>query len=142
MTEKVFLDTNILLYADVNDGSEKFLCASKLLKHDLRRAEVFISTQVIGEFYVNSLRKGIDCQIAQNTINEFIDDFTIVSITTSLVSKAFRILNRYQFSYWDSLIIAAALEGGCTVLYSEDLQDGQVIEKTLVVKNPFAVKKY
>ncbi|GHV80479.1 hypothetical protein AGMMS49944_22700 [Spirochaetia bacterium] len=50
---------------------------------------------------------------------------------------AFRISNRYQFSFWDSLIVASALEAQCTVLYTEDLQDGQIIEDVLEVKNPF-----
>jgi predicted nucleic acid-binding protein len=44
--------------------------------------------------------------------------------------------SHYQFSYWDSLIIASALETGCSILFSEDMQDGQVIESTLTIRNP------
>jgi predicted nucleic acid-binding protein len=53
------------------------------------------------------------------------------------VQDALKIKTRYQFSYWDSLIIASALENGCTILFTEDLQHNQMIEETLWVKNPF-----
>ena len=57
------------------------------------------------------------------------------SFTT--IQRACKIAERYSFSFYDSLIVAAALESGCLILFSEDLQHGQVIEKVLTVKNPF-----
>jgi predicted nucleic acid-binding protein len=53
--------------------------------------------------------------------------------------EAFRISERYQFSFWDSLIVAAALEAQCSILYTEDLQDGQIIDGILEIKNPFDI---
>jgi predicted nucleic acid-binding protein len=63
--------------------------------------------------------------------------FEVIALTKQTVASAFDMMTRYQFSYWDSLIIAAALENQCPWLYTEDLQDGQQIEKTLTVYNPF-----
>jgi predicted nucleic acid-binding protein len=65
-----------------------------------------------------------------------IDDFEIVPLTKELIPETYRINYRYRFSYWDSNIVAAALEGGCAILYTEDLQDGQIIDNTLNVVNP------
>jgi predicted nucleic acid-binding protein len=141
MTEKPFLDTNILLYGNIDYGSKKHLAAKSLLKNSIVDKEVFISVQVINEFYANALRKGQDNKTAQKSVGQFIDDFNVIPLTLKLIPEAFRILNRYQLSYWDSLIIAAALEADCTVLYTEDLQDGMLIDNTLKIINPFSPEK-
>ena len=66
----------------------------------------------------------------------FDDIFRIVPLTMDNSRNAIRIKAQYGLSFWDSLIIASALEAGCTILYSEDMQDGQIIEKSLTIKNP------
>jgi predicted nucleic acid-binding protein len=141
MTEKPFLDTNVLLYGRIDNGSKKYLIANSLLKNSIVDKEVFISIQVINEFYTNALRKGLDNKTAQKSVEQFIHDFNIIPLTLELIPEAFRILNRYQLSYWDSLIIAAALEANCTVLYTEYLQDGMIINNTLKIINPFSPEK-
>ncbi|MCB0613137.1 MAG: PIN domain-containing protein [Lewinellaceae bacterium] len=73
----------------------------------------------------------------QATLNEVENNFEVYANTARSIKHACFIADRYGFSFYDSLIIAASLESGCTVLYSEDLHDGQAIENTLTIKNPF-----
>jgi predicted nucleic acid-binding protein len=136
MPDKIFLDTNILLYAKVDDGSDKHIKCHTLLTMVLIGSELVASAQVLNGYYVNALKKNITPAEIQNTVNQFISDFEIVPLTKELVPETHRICNRYQFSYWDSNIVAAALEARCKILYTEDLQDGQVIDNTLTIRNP------
>jgi predicted nucleic acid-binding protein len=62
----------------------------------------------------------------------------VAAVTPDITELAMNIGERYQINHWDALIVAAALAAGCETLYSEDLQDGQVFEERLTVKNPFA----
>jgi predicted nucleic acid-binding protein len=140
MPDRVFLDTNILLYAMIDDGSEKHKKCHILLTTTLVDSEIILSTQVLNEFYVNMQKKHISSQVIQDTILQFIDDFEIVSLTKELVPETFHILNRYQFSYWNSNIVSAALYGNCSILYTEDLQDGQIINNRLKKINPILQK--
>jgi predicted nucleic acid-binding protein len=136
MSDKVFIDTNILLYARIDDGTTKHGKARALLTTGLAGAEISISIQVINEYFVNALRKRVDPADIEATVRQFMIDFNLVSLTTDLVNETIRLFNRYQFQYWDSVIVAAALEAGCSMLYTEDLQDGQIIDGTLKVVNP------
>lgn len=68
---------------------------------------------------------------------KFIQVFQVVPLTKNTISVAIEVMKKYHFSYWDSLILAAALGSGCTHIYSEDLQPGQQIEEKLMVVNPF-----
>jgi predicted nucleic acid-binding protein len=138
MPDKVFFDSNILLYAEFNDGSKKYQTAKALLKHDILASAVHLSTQVINEFYVNALRKNKTATDIQKVLNQFYDDFNIVSVSMQTVYEAWRIFDKYQFSYWDSLIVAAALETKCSVLYTEDLSHEQIVDSSLRIINPFA----
>jgi predicted nucleic acid-binding protein len=136
MPDRIFLDTNILLYAKIDDGSDKHTKCHNLLAVVLVGSEIAVSTQVLNEYYVNALKKNITPAEIQDTVKQFISDFEIVPLTKELISETYRICNRYRFSYWDSNIVAAALEAKCEILYTEDLQDGQVIDNTLTVINP------
>jgi len=60
-------------------------------------------------------------------------------ITDTTITKAMDMSSRLKFPYWDSLIVASALEAGCDILYTEDLQHGQIIDNRLTVRNPFKV---
>jgi len=136
MSGSRFVDTNILLYAAIKDGSAKHHAARDLLIGELPGSELVISAQVLGEFFVNALRKGADRKTIEDTVTQFIADFVLVPVTGDLVCEAMRISGRYGFSYWDSLIVAAALDAGCAVLYTEDLQNGQIIDSALKIINP------
>jgi predicted nucleic acid-binding protein len=140
MTGRVFVDTNILLYAEFDDGSEKHHAAKKLLLQEILGAEVFISAQVLSEFYVQAMRKGKTAEDIEAVLQQYADKFNILPLDLRLIKNAWRIKKQYQFSYWDSLIVAASLSSGCDILYSEDLQDRQIIENSLRIINPVFIK--
>jgi predicted nucleic acid-binding protein len=101
-----------------------------------------ISTQVIAEVGNNLLKKGKISEPDFRTILESMQRICdIIPVTLETGLYASRLRQSDTLSYWDSLIIAAALESGCTQLWSEDLQDGRVIEKTLTIINPLIERK-
>jgi predicted nucleic acid-binding protein len=133
MSDRIFVDTNILVYSIANDPQKRAIADAVLLNQ-----EIVVSPQVISEFVVVSIRKQILPQPqAMTYARQFMQVFEVTALTKQVVSSAFDVMTRYQFSYWDSLILAAALESQCPWLYTEDLQDGQQIEKMLTVYNPF-----
>ncbi len=132
MSDRVFLDTNILVYAHTDVDVAKQSIAQKLIIDNLS----FISTQVLQEL-ANTLNrkfnhswKDVAKVLADATENNSLHINTDVTIKSSC-----RLAGIYKFSFYDSLIIAAALE--CDMLYSEDLNNGQIIEKKLTIVNPF-----
>jgi len=135
MSDKFFVDSNILIYA-ICEGSIKCDIARMFLID--RADQIVISSQVINEFIAVSLKKNI---LPMEEIFEYADGFMkifdFVVITKEDIRKAMFIKRRYKYNYWDSLIIASALESGCAILYTEDMQDGQVIEGRLRIVNPF-----
>ena len=134
MKDKSFLDTNVLIYCYTISEPEKQTKAQAVA--DL--PNTVISTQVLKEVS-NILRKkfALNWADVRSAIEEAESNFEVHINTANSIKKACAIAERYGFSFYDSLIVAAALEVGCSTLYSEDLQYGQVIEKSLTVKNPF-----
>jgi predicted nucleic acid-binding protein len=133
MNDNIFADTNILVYSVSNDQRKRTIADELLLKHD-----IVISPQVVSEFVAVTLRKHIlPTQKVIEYAKKFMQVFYMTVLTQKTIMSALDIMVKYQFSYWDSLILAAALESGCIWLYSEDLQDGQQIENTLTIRNPF-----
>jgi predicted nucleic acid-binding protein len=137
MPDKVFIDTNIFLYAKFDDGSIKYRMAKDLLESCTQDYECVISAQVINEFCVNAVRHGGDPLEIRSTAENLALKFRVVPVSLHTVIESFRIYRAYQFSHWDCLIIAAALESQCTILFTEDLSDGQIIDGILSIKNPF-----
>ncbi|MCJ7524117.1 MAG: PIN domain-containing protein [Candidatus Aminicenantes bacterium] len=137
MSARIFLDTNILVYATITDSvGEKNAKALSFLE-SMERNRIFISTQVINEYYSTLIRKNVADDIIQKKIRELIDIVEVFPVDLPTVVYSWKVRERYGFSIWDSLIVATALKGRCTVLYSEDLQHEQVIEKRVLVLNPF-----
>lgn len=136
MSARAFLDTNVLIYAYA--GYEPVKQAQALAV--LQAPDAWLSTQVLIEFanvYHRKLKTAWpDVEIA---IQELSQDFNIYPAKSSTIAHATRLAQRYGFSWFDALIVAAALECGCETLYSEDLNAGQLIEGTLHVVNPFVV---
>lgn len=134
MKDNIFLDTNIVIYTYSINEPDKKKKAIEIISQD----KPFISTQVIKEL-ANVLFKKFN--ISWNDIDATIDElsqyFTIHINDSNSIRKACMIADKYKFSFYDSLIIAAALECRCSTLYSEDMHDGQIIENTLTIKNPF-----
>jgi predicted nucleic acid-binding protein len=133
MNVKPFLDTNILIYAFASNDprSEK---AEALLA-----AGGIISIQVLNEF-VNVSRRKLrrewpEIEEALSLLRTILDP--PIPITIEVHETAVGLARDYEFSFYDSLIIAAANRAGCRILYSEDMQDGQIIEG-VTFRNPFA----
>jgi len=133
-----FLDTNVLVYMFDADAQEKQAQAQQLFDKLAGEGRILISTQVLQEFYVISTRKlavPLTSQEAERAVRD-LAAFTLIQIDTQIILGAIKITNRYHFSFWDSLIVQAAMMGGARILYSEDLQDGQIIDG-LRIQNPF-----
>ncbi|MGX9726025.1 MAG: PIN domain-containing protein [Candidatus Electronema sp. VV] len=133
MNDRFFVDTNILVYS-VADDLLKRKTAEELLLQD----GVVMSPQVISEFVAVTLRKRIlEPKKLLEYARKFLQIFQITATNADTVAAALDLMEKYHFSYWDSLILAAALESSCAVVYSEDLQAGQQIEGRLTIVNPF-----
>lgn len=134
MNAEFFLDTNILLYAASTAAAEK--PKRDVARELLGRDGAGFSVQVLAEFFVNATSK---FKLPEDTIIrilESLESYPILPVTEAVFWSALAIRKRYQISYWDSAIIAAAIELRCDTLYSEDLNHGQVYEGLKVV-NPF-----
>ncbi len=131
----VFFDTNILVYLYTQSEPEKKDAIIKLI--GLYKS-LFISTQVINEFINVMLKKHQASyeQVMAALQKEILVQFNLLTVTQVTIHKALTIGDRYKYSYYDSLIIAAALECDASELYSEDMHDGHTIE-SLQITNPF-----
>jgi predicted nucleic acid-binding protein len=134
MNDNIFLDTNILVYSYSNNEPNKQTIARKLMEQNYS----FISTQVLQELVNIATRKlGFSYNDAINAINECVQNNTLYTNTNATITKACSIATQYKTSFYDSLIIAAALLSNCTTLYTEDLHNGLIVDNILTVKNPF-----
>lgn len=132
---EVFFDTNILLYL-LSADSDKAERAETLLSE-----RGTISVQVLNEFAAVAARKlGLSYPEIREILGPIRAVCAVEPITLEAHDLGLQIAERYGFSIYDSLIVAAALLADCRKLYSEDLQDGQVIEGTLSIQNPFKFK--
>ena len=127
-----FFDTSVLLYL-LSDDTAKADRVETLLS-----ARGVVSVQVLNEFAVVALRK---LKMPMRMFREILDTIRAVCavepLTIETHNRGLAVCERYRFSLYDSMLVAAALLSGAKIIYSEDLQDGQVIESQLRVKNPF-----
>lgn len=139
MSDKAFFDTNVLVYAFDNGEPEKN-AISKQLIHDFGGdGNLVLSTQVLQEFYVTLTKVGrslLTREEAGELVNDFAE-FPLVQVDKNIISWAMKRHQSKAFSFWDALIVEAALQSGCSQLLSEDMQDGLVIG-SLTIRNPFA----
>lgn len=137
MPGKVFLDANILVYAQDNREPVKQQRCRELIAEVANGGLGVISTQVMQEFYVAATRKlGVDPLAARSVLKTFAV-FEVVAVTAPLIMDAADCSVLNQLSFWDALILTAAASAGCQTLYSEDLSHGQSIVGVKVI-NPFA----
>jgi predicted nucleic acid-binding protein len=133
-----FLDTNVLVYLFEGSARAKQARAQALLEQAVREGFALLSTQVLQEFFVAVTRK-LAAPLSLDDAERAVRDLTqlpTVEISAEMVLRAISTMRRCRLSFWDSLIVQAALHGGATVLYSEDLQHGRTIE-TVTIENPF-----
>lgn len=134
MSDNVFVDTNILVYAHTELDLRKQGIAQTLIAEN----RSFISTQVLQEL-ANTLFKKFEQpwpEIEKVLIEESSNNILLIN-GESAISQACKIAFSYKFSFYDSLIVAAALNCNAPILYTEDMQDGQVIEGVMRIVDPF-----
>lgn len=134
MPGKAFFDTNVLVYCMVDEADPRSGQAEKLLE-----SGGVLSVQILNEFTAVARRK---LQMSWTDVAEAVEAFLVLcpdplSITLDTHHTARGIAERHGYNIYDALVVAAAIEARCSILYSEDFQDGQVIDGGLTVRNPF-----
>ncbi|HEV3304797.1 MAG TPA: PIN domain-containing protein [Candidatus Sulfotelmatobacter sp.] len=140
MSGRFFLDTNIFVYSFDASSPKKAAQAQKLIRNALETGGGIVSYQVVQEFFIVALRrfsKPMSSLDAQQYLSTTFRPLLAVHSSPALYGEALRIGARFELPWYDSLIVASAIEGECGVLYSEDFQDGQQIG-SLTLSNPFA----
>ena len=137
-SQPCFVDSNLWLYAMLPQSDPDRENRAKQLiatNHD----NIVISTQVINEITNNLLRKGNFTEEAtRRAIRSFYHDFQVIAMSQAIQERASELREKYSLSHYDGLIAAAALLANSTILYSEDMHDGLVVEGQLIIVNPFA----
>ncbi|MFP4486347.1 MAG: PIN domain-containing protein [Campylobacterales bacterium] len=146
MRDSIFIDTNIFVYAFIENKQK----SEDQLKHEQSKeflsninvdTQVSISTQVCSEYYNALLKNKIDEKIIESSLKTLMKSVNVLYISEDTILKTMDIKSRYKLSYWDSLIISTALENACSILYSEDMQNGLVVENRLKIINPLEISK-
>src|SRR5215510_10664681 len=126
---KSFVDSNVVVYLFDQDSPKKKAAVQRILQTEASVGNILLSTQVLQEFYVTVTRKlahPLKPETALEAVNRFAL-FSIVSVDVSLILAAINRSQRDVLSFWDSLIVDAALKAGAQRLWSEDLQHGRVV---------------
>jgi predicted nucleic acid-binding protein len=130
---KIALDSNISIYNHSLTCENKMLIAINFFNEN-----PVVSSQVVSE-YLNVMRKKF--KMEKNELIQlcslWLEKCTIQPVILSTVKLAQNLMGKYDFQLFDGIVVAAALEANCDILYSEDMQDGQIIENTLKIVNPF-----
>lgn len=136
--ERCFIDTNLLIYADSGDEPVKQRIALSLLKQLRLNQTGVLSTQVLGEYCNVALNK---LKLPHADIREqmqFWEQYEVVQVTPAIIHMGLDLHQTRSLGFFDALIVAAAKTSGCTVLYSEDMNAGEMVNGVRIV-NPFKV---
>ena len=140
MSGRFFLDTNVFVYSFDSNSPIKASQARKLIRSAIETHAGIVSYQVVQEFFNVALRrfaKPMSTADAEQYLSTTFRPLLSVHSSPALYGEALRIAARFRLPWYDSLIVASAIEGQCDVLYTEDFQDGQQFG-SLTVSNPFA----
>ncbi|CAN5651457.1 MAG: PIN domain-containing protein [Rubrobacter sp.] len=139
MSAESFIDTNLFIYQLEALDERKSEISDRIIREGIETQSACISFQVVQECLNTTLRKA-EIPLSTDETKHYLDNVLAplfrVSARLSLYNRALDVQARYRYGFYDSLIVAAALDAGCNRLYSEDLQDGQRIEG-LTIENPF-----
>ena len=141
MSDKYFVDTNILMYAHDNAAGEKHERAKTLVEELWRERKGVVSTQVLQELAVNLRRKAarpLDAKATREIVADYLTWQVVVNGGESIL-EALDLEARFQISFWDALVVQAAQASGAEILYSEDLSDGQTYGSVRVI-NPLRAR--
>jgi predicted nucleic acid-binding protein len=132
MTDRIFADTNLFVYAQSNDEYKSSRATSYIENSPV------ISTQVVNETVSVLIKKyKYTLSEAHEIAESLLELCEIVPVDETTIRQAILLAKTYSLSHWDSLIVSSALLAGCNVLLSEDMQHGQVFNNQLKVVNPF-----
>jgi predicted nucleic acid-binding protein len=140
MSGRFFLDTNIFVYTFDSTAPAKAATATDLIRRAIKTRTGIVSYQVVQEFFNVAMRRFESPMTAVEADQYLAATFRpllAVHSSPGLFSEALRLGSKFHFAWYDSLILAAAIEAQCDVLYSEDLQHGQRLE-SVTITNPFA----
>ena len=137
MSDKTFIDTNVLIYAHDVDAKEKNEIAKMVLRELWSERTGVLSVQVLQEFYVNVTRK-ITAPLPKELARSVVASYAIwcTETTPAEISTAFRIEDESRIGFWDALIVSSAVKSGATRILSEDLSSVQRLAGVLI-ENPF-----
>jgi predicted nucleic acid-binding protein len=134
-----FLDSNVLVYTVDSGEPAKQAIARAIVAASANVSDIVISTQVLQEFYWTASRKFAN-RTEPHVVDQALHDFTrfqIVQVDVPIILAAIERVRTASISFWDALIVEAALTAGASTLLTEDLQRGQVFDGVLRVENPF-----
>jgi predicted nucleic acid-binding protein len=133
MSDKCFIDTNILIYVYSGDDLQKRSVATELFNEN---APPLVSVHVLNEFSNVLLKKGLSCTEALSAVNELCEFSQVCQTSSKTTKEALRIAEKYRYRFYDSFHLATALENSCVRFFSEDLQHTQRIQGMSII-NPF-----
>jgi predicted nucleic acid-binding protein len=139
MSDRFFLDTNIFVYSFETTSPKKSARATKLIRTAIETRGGIVSYQVVQEFFNVALRrfsKPMSALDAEQYLSTTFRPLLSVHSSEALYGEALRIAGRFRLPWYDSLLVASAIEGKCDVLYSEDFQNGLQIA-SVTISNPF-----
>lgn len=140
--DKVFLDTNLLLYAYDAGSPVKHEVAVRIVEDLWKNGNGILSAQVLQEFFVNvtkKIPKPLPIIVAREIVEDFLK-WKVVPVDGRTILRAIDLHEKHKYAFRDSLVIQSAIEGGARWLFSEDLKDGQRIGD-LTIRNPFLERK-
>ena len=136
MRDKVFLDSNIIIYAYSIDEPKKQAIVTNLLNN---HETIVISTQTINEFVnVTTRKKLLNNTQVSTVVDELFSQLFVAVINRDIIQRAIALAYKHRYSYFDCLMLASALTSDCSILYSEDMHHLHTIEKSLEIINPFS----
>ena len=136
MSGRVFIDTNLFIYAHISNDTVKHETAAGLFRQIIG-SQVIISTQILSEFYSAMSKHKREHYEISCFLTDIIRCSNVVAVSLATIELCLKLKDKYGYSYWDSLILASAVENSCKTLYSEDMRHGHYIEECLTIYNPF-----
>ena len=135
---RAFFDTNILVYLFDSGAGDKRTVAGALLRQTASEGHVIVSTQILQEFYVVTTRKlavPLSSEAAERAVRD-LAAYSVIQFDPALILSGIQCGRRHRLSFWDGLVVQAALQGGAETLFTEDMQHGSKIDG-LRIENPF-----
>ena len=134
MNDRVFIDTNVLVYTVSTDINRQQQARQVVAT----APELVLSAQILSEFVNVCLRQDLlEADQLEAVVDGFTQAYQVVPVDAVTIHRALALQRRYGYSWWDSVMLSSALLADCAVVYTEDLHDGQVLEGSLRIENPF-----